>query len=128
MKDAQNPYRTGVLIDNHVEDRFGQELAQNYVRATDSNWTETLHDTIVRAAGQVLPGEQRLRARVPTEDPRGPTGKRCLTIVQAEKEQQEYEKMMCKRDSRPNCPPSTSRKASRGTSSSATEPLRISLL
>lgn len=32
MKDAQNPYRTGVLIDNHVEDRFGQELAQNYVR------------------------------------------------------------------------------------------------
>jgi len=32
VKDAQNPYRTGVLIDNHVEDRFGQELAQNYVR------------------------------------------------------------------------------------------------
>lgn len=27
VKDAQNPYRTGVLIDNHVEDRFGQELA-----------------------------------------------------------------------------------------------------
>ena len=26
-KDSQNPYRTGVLIGNHTEDRFGQELA-----------------------------------------------------------------------------------------------------
>jgi hypothetical protein len=26
VKDAQNPYRTGVLIGNHVEDRFGQEI------------------------------------------------------------------------------------------------------
>lgn len=23
VKDSQNPYRTGVLIGNHVEDRFG---------------------------------------------------------------------------------------------------------
>lgn len=27
VRDPQNPYRTGVLISNHVEDRFGQELA-----------------------------------------------------------------------------------------------------
>ena len=27
VRDPQNPYRTGVLISNHVEDRFGQDLA-----------------------------------------------------------------------------------------------------
>ena len=26
VKDSQNPFRTGVLVGNHVEDRFGQEL------------------------------------------------------------------------------------------------------
>jgi hypothetical protein len=26
VKDSQNPYRTGVLVGNHVEDRFGQDL------------------------------------------------------------------------------------------------------
>jgi len=25
-KDSQNPYRTGVLVGNHIEDRFGREL------------------------------------------------------------------------------------------------------
>jgi len=25
-RDSQNPYRTGVLNGNHVEDRFGSEL------------------------------------------------------------------------------------------------------
>lgn len=29
VKDSQNPFRTGVLVGNHVEDRFGQELATN---------------------------------------------------------------------------------------------------
>jgi hypothetical protein len=33
VKDSQNPYRTGVLVGNHVEDRFGQDLAQR-----DKNW------------------------------------------------------------------------------------------
>jgi hypothetical protein len=33
VKDSQNPFRTGVLIGNHVEDRFGQDLAQR-----DKNW------------------------------------------------------------------------------------------
>jgi hypothetical protein len=28
VRDPQNPYRTGVLISNHVEDRFGQDRAQ----------------------------------------------------------------------------------------------------
>ncbi len=28
VRDPQNPYRTGVLISNHVEDRFGLDLAQ----------------------------------------------------------------------------------------------------
>jgi hypothetical protein len=32
VKDSQNPYRTGVLVGNHVEDRFGQDLAQRDVR------------------------------------------------------------------------------------------------
>ena len=26
-KDPQNPYRTGILVGNYVEDKFGQELA-----------------------------------------------------------------------------------------------------
>ena len=25
-KDSQNPYKTGVLVGNHIEDRFGREL------------------------------------------------------------------------------------------------------
>ena len=32
VKDSQNPYRTGVLGGNHVEDRFGQDLAVREVR------------------------------------------------------------------------------------------------
>jgi hypothetical protein len=31
VKDSQNPYRTGVLVGNHVEDRFGQDLAAREV-------------------------------------------------------------------------------------------------
>ena len=30
-KDPQNPYRTGVLCGNYVEDRFGAELAAKEV-------------------------------------------------------------------------------------------------
>ena len=26
-RDSQNPYRTGVLVGNYVEDNFGQEIA-----------------------------------------------------------------------------------------------------
>ncbi len=26
-KDSKNPYRTGVLVGNHTEDRFGQEIS-----------------------------------------------------------------------------------------------------
>ena len=32
VKDSQNPYRTGVLVGNHTEDRFGLEIASNPVR------------------------------------------------------------------------------------------------
>lgn len=31
IKDAQNPYRFGVLIGNHVEDRFGADLLKKQV-------------------------------------------------------------------------------------------------
>ena len=31
VKDPQNPYRTGVLVGNYVEDKFGQELAAKEV-------------------------------------------------------------------------------------------------
>ena len=31
-RDSQNPYRTGVLVGNYVEDNFGQELAAREVR------------------------------------------------------------------------------------------------
>lgn len=32
-KDSQNQYRTGVLQGNHVEDRFGMQIATQPVRA-----------------------------------------------------------------------------------------------
>jgi len=32
VKDSKNPYRSGVLVGNHVEDRFGQELLANKVK------------------------------------------------------------------------------------------------
>lgn len=31
VRDAQNPYRTGVLIGNCWEDKFGMEMAQDNV-------------------------------------------------------------------------------------------------
>lgn len=31
VRDAQNPYRTGVLIGNYTEDKFGLTLAQQPV-------------------------------------------------------------------------------------------------
>lgn len=31
-KDSKNPYRTGVLVGNHTEDRFGQEISAKPVR------------------------------------------------------------------------------------------------
>jgi hypothetical protein len=34
VRDPQNPYRTGVLISNHVEDRFGQDLAAEVRQGT----------------------------------------------------------------------------------------------
>lgn len=30
-KDSQNPYKTGVLVGNHTEDRFGRDLASKPV-------------------------------------------------------------------------------------------------
>ena len=30
-KDPQNPFRTGVLIGNYVEDKFGHELSEKEV-------------------------------------------------------------------------------------------------
>ena len=27
IKDSQNPYRTGVLVGNYTEDRFGRDMA-----------------------------------------------------------------------------------------------------
>ena len=30
-KDSQNPYKTGVLVGNHIEDRFGRELTSKPV-------------------------------------------------------------------------------------------------
>ena len=34
VRDAQNPYRTGVLIGNCWEDKFGMEMANTKVRIT----------------------------------------------------------------------------------------------
>ena len=32
-RDPQNPYRTGVLVGNYVEDKFGYELSMKEVSA-----------------------------------------------------------------------------------------------
>ena len=40
VRDAQNPYRTGVLIGNCWEDKFGMELAERPVSFID-NFCET---------------------------------------------------------------------------------------
>ena len=31
MKDSRNPYSTGVLVGNYVEDKFGAEIAEKEV-------------------------------------------------------------------------------------------------
>ena len=38
-RDSQNPYRTGVLVGNYVEDNFGQEIA-----VTEVSHKIKLHD------------------------------------------------------------------------------------
>ena len=39
-KDPQNPYRTGVLCGNYVEDKFGVEIATNAVSIYDKTRIE----------------------------------------------------------------------------------------
>ena len=40
-RDPQNPYRTGCLVGNYVEDKFGAEIAAKEVSIKDneSSWT-----------------------------------------------------------------------------------------
>jgi hypothetical protein len=46
VKDSQNPYRTGVLVGNHVEDRFGADLVQKDVSISIEKFDiETMEDT-----------------------------------------------------------------------------------
>ena len=40
VRDAQNPYSTGVLVGNYTEDKFGTDHAANPVSAQTTN----LHD------------------------------------------------------------------------------------
>lgn len=41
VKDSQNPFRTGVLVGNHVEDRFGQDLIAQDVCFSQDDEGET---------------------------------------------------------------------------------------
>jgi hypothetical protein len=41
VRDAQNPYRTGVLVGNYTEDKFGTDHAANPVSESTTNH---LHD------------------------------------------------------------------------------------
>merc|ERR1712096_172263 len=45
VRDSQNPYKSGVLIGNHTEDKFGQDLASNptFGRTGISEATSQLH-------------------------------------------------------------------------------------
>ena len=44
VRDAQNPYRTGVLVGNCWEDKFGRELATQPVSASKTFTDESLID------------------------------------------------------------------------------------
>ena len=44
VRDAQNPYRTGVLVGNCWEDKFGRELATQPVSASKTFSDESLID------------------------------------------------------------------------------------
>ncbi len=42
---SENPYRFGVLVGNHVEDRFGQELIEKLVSRVNEFLAERIHHT-----------------------------------------------------------------------------------
>lgn len=42
-KDSKNPYRTGVLVGNHTEDRFGQEISAKPVSHLFSKKLKSYH-------------------------------------------------------------------------------------
>jgi hypothetical protein len=44
VKDSQNPYRTGVLVGNHVEDRFGKDLIAQDVCCWDIKRSNSLYN------------------------------------------------------------------------------------
>ena len=44
VKDSQNPYRTGVLVGNHVEDRFGQDLIAQDVCCLEIKRSNSLYN------------------------------------------------------------------------------------
>lgn len=60
VRDPQNPYRTGVLISNHVEDRFGQDhaavLRQGITGITEQQAKHTVHSSVFAVnAGKQVP-------------------------------------------------------------------------
>ena len=65
VRDPQNQYRTGVLISNHVEDRFGQDHAQ-VVRQGQTGISEnqakfTIHSTMYAVnEGKQVPTQQEI--------------------------------------------------------------------
>ena len=50
-RDSQNPYRTGVLVGNYVEDKFGLELSANpktgKTGITEKQAKHSLHSTVM---------------------------------------------------------------------------------
>merc|ERR1719480_705871 len=65
VRDPQNPYRTGVLISNHVEDRFGQDLAsmnrQGTTGITEQQAKHTMNSTLIAVnEGKQIPTQQEI--------------------------------------------------------------------
>ena len=58
VRDPQNPYRTGVLISNHVEDRFGQDLAsvnrQGTTGISEQQAKHTMNSTMKQTMKQTM--------------------------------------------------------------------------
>ena len=65
-KDSQNQYRTGVLISNHVEDRFGRDLVHN--DAKPSYYKSEAHDNFSIEKTMYQYGRENHQAKPITED------------------------------------------------------------
>ena len=86
VRDAQNPYRTGVLIGNCWEDKFGMEMANQTVSITHPPLTQPHIETRLNRhqweQGQVPPWNFNRRLWEPAKDSRDDHGREVVQGLQ----------------------------------------------